>query len=107
MPYNWTAYFRGAPLKIISLSVSSQRRIVNARRPDVKRILIKLMKKRPLRFTFRNRQLTILLMMYEIRFNGNSLRPYGPFCVIRRRAAKTRRGATSNYRRIPSVHTRR
>lgn len=102
MLYNWTAYFRETPLKIISLSVSSQRRIVNARRPNVKRILIKLMKKRLLQFTFRNRQLTVLLMMYEIRSNGNSLRPHGPLCIIRRRAAKTRREATSNYRHIPS-----
>lgn len=77
--YNWTAYFRETPLKIISLSVPSQRRIVNARRADVNRILIKLMKKRPLRFTFRNRQLTVLLMTYEIRSNGNSLRPHWTF----------------------------
>lgn len=82
MLYNWTAYFRETPLKIISLSVSSRRRIVNARRPDVKRILIKLMKKHLLQFTFRNRQLTVLLMMYEIRSNGNSLRPHGPLSAL-------------------------
>jgi len=42
------------------------------------------MKKRPLQFTFRNRQLIVLLMMYEIRFNGNSLRIFLRYSTSRR-----------------------